>query len=55
MSSFEHTIARRSTAAGTREDTTWFSTMSDRRSNHQRLMAVRMRPLSGIGVGSTQS
>ncbi len=55
MSSFVHTIARRATASGTRVEMTWLGTRSLSRSNHHSDIAVRMRPLSGIGVGSTQS
>jgi hypothetical protein len=55
MSSDSQTIARRATAGGTLVVTTWLGTMPVSRSNHHSDMAVRMRPLSGIGVGSTQS
>ena len=34
---------------------TWFGTSCDSCSNHHRLICVRTAPLSGMGVGSTQS
>ena len=46
----------RATRAGTSvADTTWLGTMSASRSNHHSDSWVRIRPLSGIGVGSTTS
>ena len=48
-------MARPATALGILPDATWFGTTPSSRLNHHFDSAVRMRPLSGIGVGSTQS
>ena len=49
-------IARPANSAGTSvRETTWWGAMSASWSNHHSESAVKRRPLSGIGVGSTTS
>ena len=55
MSSGSQTIARPSTPAGTLVERTWLAVTLSSRSNHHSDSAVRILPLSGTGVGSTQS
>ena len=55
ISSRSQTIARPANSGGTSVDSTCPGTRSANWSNHHRLSAVRMRPLSGIRLGSTQS
>ncbi len=53
MRSWRQIIARPATCSGTSRETTWLGTTSSSWSNHHRLMAVRILPLSGMVVGST--
>ena len=56
IASLRQRTARPANSGGTSvADMTWFGAMSARRSNHHSDSAVRISPLSGMGVGRTTS